>query len=88
MKDTEKPNAKLIEEIRYIDENAGQGILYVQGLFRLIKEDGLSLDQAHKTAVEVPNNAEHIPAWDQARDFLQEHAQQLGIDETNPVDKL
>jgi hypothetical protein len=39
----------------------------------------LSLDEAHASAVDVPDNEEHIPAWNRAKDFLKKNADQFGI---------
>lgn len=86
MKDVDKL-ALTREEILRVHEIAGEGAFYAHGLYSEVK-GGLTLEEAHLKAISQPNNSEHIPAWNRARDILRENAEMLGIVINHPDDEL
>lgn len=63
----------------FIEEQAGEGWLYIEGLLRFLRREGATLEEAHRVATEETGQEEHYLSFDRARDFLAEHADRFGI---------
>jgi len=84
MKEASKPSFTN-EEFEFINKKAKSETLYVLGLLISTRTENITLEKAHKTAVEEPFNQEHIPAWNSAKEFLEENSEYFGIKVDEPT---
>lgn len=63
----------------FVQKHAKRGRIYIMGLLGEVR-GGATLQEVHQRAINEPDNEEHVPAWNRAKDFLEKHAEELGIE--------